>query len=97
MKKIIKTNSDTIFAHHLPSYPIIGAIDNKTKEKHFVVMTKYDDKSTYKIFCRAMFSKGNCYDGPEFIGELNNILNHPRLEFLLFDSAVDLFAWLATP
>lgn len=58
-------------------------------------MTKYSDKTSYKVLCRSGFERGNCYDAPTLSGSLDNVMSHPNLEFFLFDSSIELFAWLA--
>ena len=108
MKKIINllSEANVIYSDNLPKYPIIGAHspNNPHTGKSFLVMRKYRDESSYMLMCLNAFEMGNGYgsdasdkakEAEQFCGKLENILKHPRLEFVLFDTPQELFAWLA--
>jgi hypothetical protein len=101
MKNIISSTilPTEILASNLPEFPIIGAFNRAHPEnKSFVVMKTYHRKDSYCIMCREGFDVGNAYSiggsGP-CTGTLENVLSHPSLNFVLFDSPKELFKWLA--
>ena len=97
MKKILTNKSQpVIHISSLPKYPLVGAIEKHSRSKSFVVMTKYDDGSSYQLMAVNQFAKGNQYDSIEFRDTLSNILTLHTHEFYLFDNTSDLFSWLAT-
>lgn len=107
MKKIINllSEANVVYSDNLPKYPIIGAHSPRSHTgKSFLVMRKYRDESSYMLMCLNAFEMGNGYgsdvsdkekEAEQFCGKLENILKHPRLEFVLFDTPQELFAWLA--
>jgi hypothetical protein len=101
MKKIIipLESKTQILASNLPENPIIGASSKGHPDrKSFLVMTKFRKEDSYYMMCREGFGMGNGYAtdgvGP-YAGTLSNVLSHPSLDFVLFDSTQELFKWLA--
>jgi hypothetical protein len=109
MKKILPrpvSNTKIIFEDELPAHPIIGAhhTSNSQIGRSFLVMTNYRDPSSYIMMCSNGFEIGNGYGSDvkdnakkasQYCGKLEDILKHPTLEFYLFDTPKELFAWLA--
>jgi len=101
MKSIITSleSKTQILASNLPENPIIGASSKSQPDrKSFLVMTKYRKENSYYMMCREGFEMGNGYAtdgvGP-YAGTLSNVLSHPSLDFVLFDSPQELFKWLS--
>jgi len=109
MKKILPrrvSNTKIIFEDELPLHPIIGAHHKSDSQigRSFLVMTNYRDPSSYIMMCTNGFENGNGYGSDvkdkakkasQYCGQLKDILKHPTLEFYLFDTPKELFAWLA--
>ena len=100
MKKINSptTPTTTIFSNALPEYPLIGSLHKTTNKKGLVVMLKFDNTASYRLMCLDSFGRGNGHDHAPFTtdgGTLEEIFTLNFLQFFLFETEKELFAWLA--